>query len=145
MEPIDFKIERLILKTGNTISNIRCDDLKAKDLSSAQSETILFYARHGGSSIKELAIHLSISHQAARKLVDKLKAKGYLESSISKEDRRFTNIYLTENGRLLYENLTRRGSSIGETMLNHFSDKEKEQLLSYLQSIEKNLVENNGR
>lgn len=93
MTAIDFTIERLILKAGNALNNIRISDLEKSRLTPAQSETILFYVDNGGKSIKDLAIHLKISHQAARKLVDKLKDKTTLESVISKKDRQTFNEY----------------------------------------------------
>lgn len=95
MTAIDFTIENLILKAGNALNNIWIGDLEKSRLTPSQSETILFYADNGGKSIKDLAIHLKISHQAARKLDDKLKDKTILESVISEKDRRSTSISLT--------------------------------------------------
>lgn len=138
-EKIDFQIERLILKNGNLINNVRISDLKNYDLTPAQSETILYYAAHDRASIKDLALHLDITHQAARKLVDKLKAKGVIEAVTSKEDRRFTNIYLTDAGQGLCAKLKGKGFSVGSRILNGFSATEKQTLLSYLKRVAKNL------
>lgn len=139
MNEIDFKIERLVLKTGNAINNIRINDLKVNDLTPAQSETILYYSDHGGSNIKDLSTHLKVTHQAARKLVDKLKSKGILTSSVSPDDRRFARVHLTDSGSQLCDRLKESGTLTGENILLGFSADEKHTLLKYLQRIEKNI------
>lgn len=138
MDAKEFIIERLILKVGNTINNRRIEDLKESDLTPAQSETILFYDRIQGANIRDLASYLKVSHQAARKLVEKLKSKGILESSVSSDDRRYTNIYLTEDGAKLCGKLKKSGTSTGMNILDGFSSEEKEQLLGFMERIEKN-------
>ena len=136
MESIEFLIERLILRNGNLANNNRDHDLKSGNLT---SETILYYAEHRGDSIKALALHLSISHQAARKLVEKLREKGMLDILISKDDRRYTSIYLTADGEELHQDLKNKGFSAGEKMLEGFSDGEKTVLLDYLERIKRYL------
>lgn len=139
MNELDFRLERLILKIGNTINYIRDEDLVKNNLTSAQSETILFYSDNPGKSIKELALHLKISHQAARKLVDKLKSKNILESLMSTEDKRYSKVYLTEFGAELCGLLKQKGTLTGENMLNGFSERDKAKLYNFLQKIERNM------
>ncbi len=141
MNEIDFRLERLILKIGNTINNIRHEDLENNNLTSAQSETILFYSYNSGKSIKDLALHLKISHQAARKLVDKLKSKNILETLMSTEDKRYSNVYLTEFGAELCGLLKQKGTLTGENMLKGFSESDKAQLYNFLEKIEVNIDE----
>lgn len=141
MNELDFRLERLILKIGNTINNTRHEDLVKNNLTSAQSETILFYSYNSGQSIKELALHLKISHQAARKLVDKLKSKNILESLMSTEDKRYSKVYLTEFGTELCGLLKQNGASAGEKMLKGFSESDKAQLCNFLEKIEVNIDE----
>lgn len=139
MDSLNFKIERLILQTGNAINQQRIRDLKTDDLTTAQSETILYYAGHGGNNIKDLAMHLKISHQAARKLVDKLKMKELLDAVPYEKDRRISRIYLTEKGQAQYQILKRSGSSVGSRLLKGFSEEDKKQLFAYMQKIEQNM------
>lgn len=139
MNELNFRLERLILKIGNTINYIRDEDLVKNNLTSAKSETILFYSDNPGKSIKELALHLKISHQAARKLVDKLKSKNILESLMSLEDKRYSKIYLTELGAELCGLLKQKGTLTGENMLNGFSERDKAQLYNFLRKIERNM------
>lgn len=141
MDTIDFQIERLILKNGNMMNSVRDGDLRDNNLTPAQSETILFYFDRGGTSIKDLAEHLKITHQAARKLVEKLKSKGILDVRLSSEDKRRAVIYLSDSGQELCGTLKKSGSYAGERILKDFSPEEKKQLLNYLKRIENNLGE----
>jgi len=142
MNELDFRLERLILKIGNTINSIRDEDLVKKNLTSAQSETVLFYSYNPGKSIKELALHLKISHQAARKLVEKLKEKNILESLVAAEDKRYSKVYLTEFGEALCDLLKQKGTLTGENMLKGFSESDKVQLYHFLEKIELNMDDN---
>ena len=135
---IDFKIERLIMKLGKAINSMRDGDLSKYNLSSAQSETILYYADHSGESIKELALHLKITHQAAKKLVDKLRIKDILMSVTSSDDKRYSKVYLTDKGETLCAELKKNGSHAGERMLCGLTDSEKVQLLFLLEKVEHN-------
>ena len=80
-----------------------------------------------------------MTHQAARKLVDKLKAKGILNLTVSSEDRRFTSIFLTAEGEKLSKTLKGNGFSVGQRILTDFSEQEKEKLLGYLLRIKRNI------
>lgn len=142
MDSKEFIIERLILKTGNAINNIRTNDLEENGLTPAQSETVLFYSARPGASIKDLSMHLKITHQAARKLVEKLKIKGILEALVSDADKRYASIYLTGDGKKLCRKLKNSGADTGETILRGFSEKEKDDLLKLIQRIDENISEN---
>ena len=124
---------------GNSINYIRTLDLKDTNITPTQSETILYYSSHPGRNIKDLAQYLNVTHQAARKLVDKLKAEGILNLTVSNEDRRFTSIFLTAEGEKLSKTLKGNGFSVGQRILTDFSEQEKEKLLGYLLRIKRNI------
>jgi len=138
MDNIDFIVERKILKIGNKLNYLRKEDLQKYNLTSTQSETILFYSSNEGKSINDLKNHLKISHQAAKKLIDKLKEKGYVSVSISAEDARFCCIHLTDSGKELCSTLKQNGALAGSCILSNLSLSEKQNLLNYLNEIEKN-------
>lgn len=139
MDTLDFRIDRLLLKSGSALNNLRAKDLKSYDLTASQSETILFFAAHTDKNIRDLADHLLITHQAARKLVEKLKEKDILATTESPEDRRSVRVGLTDHGRQLCVLLKGRGASLGANLLREFTVEEKKQLLNYLEKIEKNI------
>jgi DNA-binding MarR family transcriptional regulator len=59
---------------------------------------IVIYLRSGGMGIQELAGKLSISKQAASRLVDLLVTRGYCERLSDQSDRRRATLTLTERG-----------------------------------------------
>lgn len=140
LDSLDFRIQRTLLKAGNAINNTRDNELRVKNLTSAQSETILYYEKHEGGSIKDLAIYLKISHQAARKLVDKLQAKDILDIRISPYDKRYASISLTQTGQSLCKELKACGTLTGQYVLADFTETEKELLSGYLDRILANIA-----
>lgn len=145
MQNLAFQIERSILKIGNQLNNMRNEDLKNRNLTPTQSEALLFFAEHEGASISELKDHLQISHQAASKLVEKLKEKHYLYASISKEDARANATFLTTEGKAVCASLQQTGSSVGSALLQGFSEGEMLQLQRFLDAALKNLKEAEDR
>lgn len=139
MHDIDFITERKIIKIGSLLNNVRDEYLCKKNITSAQSETLLFYFGNQGKSITDLKNHLQVSHQAARKLVDKLREKEYLYLTFSKKDARVTEVFLTDKGLEICTRLIHEGSHAGAALLQNFSKAEKEKLLSFLMQIEENI------
>lgn len=139
MEELDFFTERTILKIGNMLNQARGLDLKNKDITVTQSETLLYYCAHPGGNIQDLCEHLQISHQAARKLVEKLKEKNYLEAKPSKSDARSSCIVLTESGVALCDVLHQNGETAGKKLLFGFTYQEKTMLYSILLRMENNI------
>lgn len=139
MNDIDFITERKIIKIGNQLNNARDEYLKKKNITSVQSETLLFYFSNQGKSITDLKEHLQVSHQAARKLVDKLKAKGYLYIVFSKKDARVAEVFLTDKGSEICSTLINDGTRGGADLLKGFSLAEKEKLLSFLMRMAENV------
>lgn len=140
MDNIDFKIERLLLKSGSILNNTRLDDLKRYDLTPSQSEAILYFAENDKKNIKDLAEHLKITHQAARKIVEKLKEKDIFVTEVSADDKRSVWVVLTDKGMQLLGELQKCGTSVGELLLSGLNEGEKKHLLECLQKIEKNIL-----
>ena len=139
MQNREFIIERTILKIGNRLNTLRNEDLKQYDITSAQSETLLFFDRNKNATISDLKEHLQVSHQAASKIIDKLKTKDFVYAVPSVSDARANNIYLTAQGQDLCDKLKKTGSDVGHHLLKDFSTQEKQLLLEMLERIKKNL------
>ena len=135
VENIEFIIERTILKIGNELNNIRITDLKQYDMTTGQSETMLFFEAAEGARALDLKKHLSITHQAARNYVERLKAKGLLYTEVSGTDARGKSVMLTEEGRDVCWKLRQKGCDTGKDILSDLSGEEKEELLRLLRRI----------
>lgn len=139
MNDLDFKIGRGILKIGNRLNNMRVADLKEKELTPGQSDTLIFFAQKRGATVSDLKTHLQISHQAARNIVERLKIKGLLYTSVSNEDGRANSVNLTESGEKMYIRLKDKGSRVGDELLEGFSEDEKKLLYEFITRIGDNI------
>lgn len=131
----DFLMERNILKIGNRLLNVRSEDLKGFDLTSTQSEALLFFDRHGGAMIQDLKQHMQISHQAARNLVERMREKDLLTVEASDTDARARKIYLSEKGRQICGRLKQKGADLGSNLLRSLTEEEKQTLDRLLKKI----------
>ena len=140
MQELDFAIQRKILKAGNRLSSIRSDHLGAHNLTTGQSETLLFFSSRPGSTVSDLKDHLEISHQAARNIVGRLKEKGLLSAEPSQKDARANAVRLTAAGSALCDHLKQSGSQVGTTLLCGFTEDEKDLLLHFLERVTENIM-----
>ncbi len=83
--------------------------------------------------------HLQVTHQAVRKLVEKLKVKGYLYVVPFQKDARVAEVSLTDKGLEVCSRLVNDGTRTASDLLNGFSMTEKETLLSFLMRVEENI------
>lgn len=135
MQDQDFTLERQILKLGHQLITRRSVDLKRHQLTASQSETLLYVDAHPKADIADLKAYLKISHQAARKLIERMKAKALLDTCTASEDRRAKHIFLTEHGRQLCRELKANGSQVGRTIFNQLSSTQKRELAALLDKI----------
>lgn len=135
MDVNEFVLERLILKIGNKLANRREKDLAGIQLTSGQSETILFFEQHPGLSITDLKNYLQISHQAARLIISRLEKRGFLTAAVSASDARARQIYLTAEGKALSQRLQQSGGEVGGLLLQKLSAAERRELYRLLKKI----------
>lgn len=135
----DFWIERTIRKIGNHLMNGRDDDLKRYNLTSNQSNSLLYFDKHPGALVLDLKDYLKISHQAARNIVERMKEKDLLYVVVSEKDARARQIYLTESGQATCDELKKLGSQVGTHLLRGLSEEEKQTLAGLLEKIVQDL------
>lgn len=90
-------------------------------------------------SQKEIAAHMKISTATVAVSLKKLEKGGYIEKIVDENDNRLNKIVLTDKAKSIVEYSKRMFDEIDENMMKGFSDKEKEQLIEYLERIEGNL------
>jgi DNA-binding MarR family transcriptional regulator len=79
------------------------------DVTPAQIQALHFLARHERNRVGDLTVGLGISYPAATKTVDRLVARGLIDRREGVQDRRLSELTVTERGeRLLGEVLARR-------------------------------------
>jgi len=135
-------------KINNSISSISClhtitanfllDELAKEGLSNIASShgNILFQlSKVEKLSMRELAKKINRDKSTTTVLVRKLIKENLISEEINENDKRNKNIYLTEKGKK-YNSITAKISTcLLDTFYKGFSDKEKEEFVSYLNRI----------
>ena len=88
---------------------------------------------------KDIEAEFRISRSTATGLLQNMERLGYLHREVSEEDSRLKRIVLTEKSIELNKKVILTFDMVENKLLEGFSSEEKEQLLSYLLRIEKNL------
>ena len=136
-----FIIGKKLLKIGNHLVNRRSNDLKKYNLTGNQSETLLYFDDNSGATIAELKKHLQVTHQAAQKNVERLKAKELLAISISKADGREKQIVLTPKGQEICDFFKKSGNTLEDNLLKELTYEESQQLSALLDKLSEGLDE----
>src|SRR5699024_340580 len=135
MEELDFLIERKNRKLGNHFDISRNKTLKMYNLTSNQSIALLFFDLHDGAMISDLKEYLKVSHQAAQKIVERMRVDNLLSISVSEVDARAKQVNLTTHGKQLCEILKNTRVSFEKQIFENLSNTEKETLSKLLGKI----------
>ncbi|MDO4383997.1 MAG: MarR family transcriptional regulator [Eubacteriales bacterium] len=134
------QIGMLIKQISFQLRTLADQDLKASDLTWSQAHLLRHLVRNGGSmSQKEIEKEMEITHPTVVGLVKRLEAKGFVESSTSKEDHRVKIVCVT-NKSLQHETFMHERFHEKERMMTQgMSDEEIQRLVEFLHVIHNNL------
>ena len=93
-------------------------------------------------SQKELALHLEITPAAVTGILQKLELDGYIERTLG-EDNRFNEIKITEKGKTIVDKTRVIFSDIDKCLFKDFKEEEMNDLIAFLDRINKNIEEEN--
>lgn len=102
---------------------------------SSQKRVLIILFENGDISQRELTSRLKIKPASVSELVSRIEENGLITRSPSKIDRRIQILSLTEIGREKAAALKDKRKDRHDEMFNCFSDKEKEDFLSYLEKL----------
>ena len=139
MNEKEFMIARRILKLGSLLMNLRNSDVMKYGLTSSQSETLLFISSRETTNIRDLKEHFQVTHQAACRIVSRMKNNGLLDMEVSEEDRRERVLKLTPEAEEICRVLKRSGGGYGQLLLNGFSDERQDELYKMIEDMIGNL------
>jgi len=118
------------------------EEIKKYRLTLTQGKIILFLSEcpNKKATQKELEEYLQVSHPTTVTIVKSMTAKKMIETSFDDSDRRMKNVKLIWGNEEIYNELRENAESIEERLLAGFTEKEKEQFLSFLNRAYKNSV-----
>ena len=118
-----------------------------KDLSTTQLHTLVKLDECGDLNLSRLAEEGMVTNQAMTQIADKLEKLGYVERCYSKENRRVTNLHLTENGQGYIKRFYEKMDQMFLDMFSSCSDEEigkLEEASRFIVSLLAKVVEDYG-
>ena len=88
-----------------------------------------------GMKVSELSEHLKISLPSVSQMVNGLEEKGYVERVTTKNDRRVVYICLTEQGKLILEEVTKECMAFTDEIVDRLGSEDTDQLVHLLNRL----------
>lgn len=134
--PIVHTIYRISRKNRAVIGNL----LRPIGLFPGQEILLMQLWESDGRSQADLVEALGVDHSTVTKMLQRLEAAGMVVRRPSSQDRRVMLVSLTEAGRRLRGEIERTWQELERRTTAHLSDRDREQLLQLLQSVESHLI-----
>jgi MarR family 2-MHQ and catechol resistance regulon transcriptional repressor len=132
---LDLKLFRVWMKASKVIvENIR-KDIDSHNINNENFMTLELLYSKGPHPVQKISEILSIPSGSITYVVDKLEKKGLVERQPNPNDRRASNVVLTEEGRPLFDEIFPKHVATISQNLSFISNDEKEQLIDLLKRI----------
>jgi len=104
-----------------------------------QAPVLLLLSERNGLTQKEIAEELKIKPSTVTLILRRMKKRGLISSVRDERDKRYTKIYLTEEGKKFICKLKRVFKQLEEECFKDFSEEEKKLLMDFFRRIRDNL------
>jgi len=104
-----------------------------------QAPVLLLLSERNGLTQKEIAEGLKIKPSTVTLILRRMRKRGLISSVRDERDKRYTKIYLTEEGKKFICKLKRVFNQLEEECFKDFSEEEKKLLMDFFRRIRDNL------
>jgi DNA-binding MarR family transcriptional regulator len=104
-----------------------------------QAPILLILSERNGLTQKEIAEELKIKPSTVTLILRRMRKRGLISSVRDERDKRYTKIYLTEEGKKFICKLKRVFKQLEEECFKDFSEEEKKLLMDFFRRIRDNL------
>ena len=111
------------------------EKLSVFDLTPVQYAVLYCLWENEKKSPKEIAERLKLENSTISGILERMEKKGLIKRMISKEDRRFIQIMLTEKGAVLEKDVLAAVDKVNEEVMSVFSKEECENLKTQLRVL----------
>ena len=111
------------------------EKLSVFDLTPVQYAVLYCLWENDKKSPKEIAERLKLENSTISGILERMEKKGLIKRMISKEDRRFIQIMLTEKGAALEDDVLAAVDEVNEEVMSVFSKEECENLKTQLRVL----------
>lgn len=134
-------LHQSLIKTSKIHRKVCGQRFHELGLTEGQPKVLNYLHQHNGCSQKDLAKHCHIQPATATSLLGSLEKSELIYREVNQEDRRVTNVFLTEKGSEFQQSIKEVFSQIDEQCFTGFSEGERNEVLQYLDRIYHNLKE----
>lgn len=111
------------------------EKLSVFDITPVQYAVLYCLWENDKRSPKEIAERLKLENSTISGILERMEKKGLIERSISKEDRRYIQVMLTEKGANLKDAVLTAVEEVNNEVMSVFSDNDREMLKSWLRLL----------
>lgn len=111
------------------------EKLSAFDITPIQYAVLYCLWENDKRSPKEIAERLKLENSTISGILERMEKKGLIQRSISKEDRRFIQVLLTEKGASLEKDVLSAVEEVNDEVMSVFSEDDDESLKSHLRLL----------
>jgi len=104
-----------------------------------QAPVLLLLSERNGLTQREIAEELKIKPSTVTLILRRMRKRGLISSVRDERDKRYTKIYLTEEGKKFICKLKRVFKQLEEECFKDFSEEEKKLLMDFFRRIRDNL------
>lgn len=132
---LDLRLFRVWMKASKAVvENIR-KDIESHKINNENFMILELLYSKGPHPVQKISEILSIPSGSITYVVDKLEKKGLAERQPNPNDRRASNVVLTEEGKALFDEIFPKHVATISQNLSFISNDEKEQLIDLLKRI----------
>ncbi|MGG1680221.1 MarR family winged helix-turn-helix transcriptional regulator [Neobacillus sp. NRS-1170] len=132
---LDLRLFRVWMKASRSVvANIQ-KDIESHKINNENFMILELLYSKGPHPVQKISEKFSIPSGSITYVVDKLEKKGLVERQPNPNDRRASNVVLTEEGRALFDEIFPKHVATISQNLSFISNDEKEQLIDLLKRI----------
>jgi MarR family 2-MHQ and catechol resistance regulon transcriptional repressor len=132
---LDLRLFRVWLRASKAITENILKDIESHDLSMENFMILELLYSKGPHPVQRISETFSIPSGSITYVVDKLEKKGFVERKPNPNDRRASNVVITEEGRALFDKIFPKHVATISENVSFITNEEKEQLIYLLKKI----------
>jgi MarR family 2-MHQ and catechol resistance regulon transcriptional repressor len=132
---LDLRLFRVWLKASKTIFDHVVKDIEKHGISIENFMILELLYSKGPHPVQKISEKMSIPSGSITYVVDKLEKKGLVERQANPNDRRASNVVLTEEGSVLFDEIFPKHVDTISKNVSFITNEEKELLIQLLKQI----------
>jgi MarR family 2-MHQ and catechol resistance regulon transcriptional repressor len=132
---LDLRLFRVWMKASKAVAENLLKDIESHNISRENFMILELLYSKGPHPVQKISETFSIPSGSITYVVDKLEKKGLVARQPNPNDRRASNVVITEEGRTLFNEIFPKHTATVSENLSFVTSEEKEQLIALLKKI----------